>query len=67
MGCFDRPVLVLTGERSPKLYGFYYDEMRKCRDVSATVVIPNATHAIHLDNPKYFLSVVVEFLANHCG
>jgi pimeloyl-ACP methyl ester carboxylesterase len=62
---FNMPVLLLTGERSPKRYGFYYSEMRKCRDFPETVIIPKATHAIHLDNPERFLSVVLEFLRTH--
>ena len=62
---FDAPVLLLTGERSPKRYAFFYDEMRKCRNLPETVVIPNASHAIHLDNPERFLSVVLDFLKDH--
>ena len=52
-------------ELSPKHYAFYYDEMRKCRDFRETVVIPNAAHAIHADNPDRFLSAVLDFLAVH--
>ena len=62
---FDAPVLLLTGERSPKRYAFFYDEMRKCRSFPQTVVIPNASHAIHIDNPERFLSVVLGFLKVH--
>jgi pimeloyl-ACP methyl ester carboxylesterase len=61
----DAPVLLVTGERSPKHYKFYYDEMRKCRDLPETVAIPNAGHAIHADNPDRFLSIVLDFLAVH--
>jgi pimeloyl-ACP methyl ester carboxylesterase len=62
---FEAPVLFLTGERSPKRYALLYDEMRKCRSFPQTVVIPNASHAIHIDNPKRFLSVVLKFLKVH--
>jgi pimeloyl-ACP methyl ester carboxylesterase len=62
---FDMPVLLLTGERSPKRYSFFYNEMRKCRDFPATVVVPNAGHGIHVDNPNGFLSVVLGFLAHN--
>lgn len=62
---FDPPILLLTGDRSPKRYDFFYDEMRKCRSFPQTVVIPNASHAIHLDNPDRFLSVVLNFLKVH--
>jgi len=62
---FDVPVLFLTGERSPKRYAFFYGEMRKCRSFPQTIVIPNASHAIHIDNPERFLSVVLDFLKVH--
>jgi pimeloyl-ACP methyl ester carboxylesterase len=62
---FDAPVLLLTGERSPKRYAFFYDEMRKCRSFPQTLVIPNASHAIHIDNAECFLSVVLDFLKVH--
>jgi pimeloyl-ACP methyl ester carboxylesterase len=61
---FDMPVLLLTGDRSPKRYAFLYNEMRKCRDFPMTVVIPNAGHGIHIDNPQQFLKVVMDFLAS---
>jgi esterase len=61
----DAPILLLTGERSPKHYAFYYGQMRKCRDLAETVVIPNAGHAIHTDNPDRFLAAVLDFLAVH--
>jgi esterase len=62
---FDAPVLFLTGERSPKRYAFFYDEMRKCRSFPPTIVIANASHAIHIDNPERFVSVVLDFLKVH--
>jgi pimeloyl-ACP methyl ester carboxylesterase len=62
---FDAPVLLLTGERSPKRYAFFYDEMRKCRSFPQTVVVPNASHSIHIDNPERFVSVVLDFLKVH--
>jgi pimeloyl-ACP methyl ester carboxylesterase len=62
---FDMPILLLTGDRSPKHYAFYYQEMRKCRAFADTVIIPNSRHAMHLDNPAGFLSVVLAFLDAH--
>jgi esterase len=62
---FDFPVLLMTGERSPQRYMFYYDEMRKCRNFPEPVVVPNAAHAVHLDNPERFIAVVLDFLSKH--
>lgn len=59
---FDFPILLLTGARSPARYEFYYNEMRRCRDFPSTVVVPNAGHAIHVDNTAFFLQVVLDFL-----
>ena len=61
----DMPALLVTGERSPKRYAFFYDEMRKCRHFPPTVVIPNAGHVMHAHNPQGFLSVVLDFLARN--
>jgi pimeloyl-ACP methyl ester carboxylesterase len=37
---FDFPVLLMTADKSPKKFEFFYNEMRKCREFPATVVIP---------------------------
>ena len=29
---FDFPVLLMTGDKSPKKFEFFYNEMRKCRE-----------------------------------
>ena len=55
---FDFPVMLMTGEKSPKRFEFFYGEMRKCRSFPASVVIPSAAHGMHRQNPKAF---------NRCG
>jgi hypothetical protein len=39
---FDFHVLLMTAAKSPKKFEFFYNEMRKCRDFLASVVILNA-------------------------
>lgn len=62
---FDFPLLLLTGEKSPKKYELFYNEMRKCRELPRTVVIQNAGHSMHRDNPDAFNSAVLDFLKRH--
>jgi esterase len=66
---FNFPVLLLTGERSPKRYGDMYGAMRQCKpNIPAQVIVPNATHTMHgatLGNPVFFNKVVLEFLNQH--
>jgi len=66
---YNFPVLLLTGERSPKRYGQIYDAMRQCKpDIPAQVVVPNATHTMHganLGNSEFFNKVVLEFVNQH--
>ena len=62
---FDFPVLLLTADKSPKKFEFFYNEMRKCRDFPASVVIPNAGHSMQRMNPDAFNKATLEFLSNH--
>ena len=63
---FSFPVLLLTGERSPKFYGQTYSAMRQCKsDILAPVIIPRGTHNMHRDNPEFFNKAVLDFLNQH--
>lgn len=62
---FDFPVLLMTGDKSPKKFEFFYKEMRKCRELPATVVLPNAGHAMQRQNADVFNQVTLEFLSRH--
>jgi pimeloyl-ACP methyl ester carboxylesterase len=39
--------------------------MRTCKQLAAPIVIPNASHGMHRDNPQAFNSTVVDFLGAH--
>jgi pimeloyl-ACP methyl ester carboxylesterase len=65
VGKFNFPVLLLNGQRSPKRYGEMFAAMRRCKDIAAPVVIPNAGHPMHRDNPAAFNSAVSDFLARN--
>ena len=62
---FDFPVLLMTADKSPKKFEFFYNEMRKCREFPATVVIPNAAHGMQRLNADVFNNVTLEFLSKH--
>ena len=62
---FTFPVLLVTGEKSPKRYEFFYNEMRKCKSFDAPVVIPNAAHGMHRQNPEAFNKAVLEFVSKN--
>jgi pimeloyl-ACP methyl ester carboxylesterase len=62
---FQFPVLMLTGEKSPKRYGEMLRAMRGCLPdgVGETVVIPNASHGMNRENPQDFDAAVLRFLS----
>jgi pimeloyl-ACP methyl ester carboxylesterase len=64
---FNFPILLLTGERSPKLYGEeMIAVMRQCKpDIPAPLIVPNGTHSMHRDNPEFFNKAVLDFLNQH--
>ena len=63
---FSFPILLLTGEKSPKLYGEFIAAMRQCKpDISVPLIIPNAGHPMNRENPAFFNQAVLEFLKQH--
>jgi esterase len=65
IGEFQFPILMLTGETSPGRYGQMFRALRDCLpgSVGAPIVIPNAAHGMHRDNPQAFNAAVLEFLS----
>jgi len=63
---FNFPILLLNGEKSPKLFGEYIATMRQCNpNIPAQIIVPNAGHSMHRDNPEFFNKVVLDFLNQH--
>jgi len=62
---FDFPILLLNGERSPRRYPAMFAAMRKCKELDAPIVIPNAAHGMHRDNPTAFETAILDFLSRH--
>jgi pimeloyl-ACP methyl ester carboxylesterase len=62
---FKFPLLMLTGEKSPKRYGEMLRAMRDCLPdgLGETVVIGNASHGMNRENPRDFDAAVLRFLS----
>src|SRR5436190_4749178 len=58
---FDFPVLLMTAEKSPKSYGFFYSEMKKCAAFPDPIVIPGAAHNIHGGNVDAYNKALLTF------
>ena len=56
------PVLVMTGERSPKPLRVIASELARYLPSVRTVDIPDASHAMHLANPTATVKAIIEFL-----
>jgi len=64
---FNFPILLLSGERSPKLYAEFNAVLRQCKpDIPAPLIIPNGVHStMHRNNPQFFNKVLLDFLNEH--
>jgi len=63
---FSFPIMLLTGEQSPKIYGEIIFVLRKCEpDIPAPIIVPKGTHSMHASNPIFFYETVLEFLKKH--
>jgi pimeloyl-ACP methyl ester carboxylesterase len=59
------PALFVYGENSPKLFHAISDKLMKILPNSEKVVIPNASHLTHGQNPVVYNEKVLEFLSRH--
>ena len=62
VAALDRPVLLLNGELSPRLFHLINAELARCLPRAAQAVIPLTSHAIHVGNPVAYHAAVREFL-----
>lgn len=62
---FDFPVLLMTGEKSPKRYGEMFNAMRLCSNASEPTVIPNASHMMLFQNPSVVNIALKDFIIRH--
>jgi len=65
LGRITTPVLLIRGERSPRMFQLISDELARCLRNDTTVVIPGAAHPPHAGNPNYYNQVVARFIMTH--
>jgi pimeloyl-ACP methyl ester carboxylesterase len=58
----DMPVLLLNGQKSPRVFSLITDELERLLPDTYRVTVPGAGHAMHLANPGFYNQVVREFL-----
>jgi non-heme chloroperoxidase len=61
------PALLLTGERSPRMFHLITDELARCLPNCQRVQIADAGHAIHSWNPLAYNETVLAFLGRHAA
>ena len=65
LGRITTPVLIVRGERSPRMLQLISDELARCLRSDTTVIIPGAGHPPHAGNPSYYNQVVARFIMTH--
>jgi non-heme chloroperoxidase len=63
VAALDRPVLLLNGELSPRLFHLINVELVHCLPLATQAVILQTSHAIHVGNPVTYHASVLTFLA----
>lgn len=58
----DMPVLLVTGEKSPLIYGIMHTELESYLKNFKKIQISKASHGMHRDNPDSFNAAVLDFL-----
>jgi non-heme chloroperoxidase len=59
------PALLVCGQNSPKFFHSISDRLERILPNNEKVVVPDAGHFIHGENPDYYNKKVLDFLANH--
>jgi pimeloyl-ACP methyl ester carboxylesterase len=58
----DIPTLLVTGDRSPRIFHRFIDRLEELLPRTERVRIPAASHIVHEDNPEAFEAAVMGFL-----
>jgi len=62
VGGIRHSVLLVTGERSPRVFHVITEELARCLAAEALVTVPGAGHDMHADNPAFYNAAVLQFL-----
>jgi len=67
LGGVNRPVLLVTGERSVPMFHVITLELERCLNGEAHVMVPDADHAMHAANPAFYTDALLRFLQGSRG
>lgn len=59
------PVLLVRGDRTPRMFQLVTDELARCLQSDTTITIPGAAYPVHSGNPGYYNTLVMRFLMTH--
>lgn len=59
------PTLLVTGERSLRLFAVTLDQLEKCPPRAERVTLRRTAHGLPLENPTAFNEAVLRFLGTH--
>jgi len=62
VGRIRNPVLLVLGERSPRLFHVITEELARCLPAEESVSVPGSGHTPHADNPGIYNAAVLRFL-----
>lgn len=65
LGRITKPVLLIRGANSPRVFQLINDELARCLQSDTTVTIPAAGHPPQTGNSAYFNLVVLRYLSSH--
>ncbi len=65
LGRLAMPILLVEGERSPRMFHVITEELARCLRSDTTIVVPGAGHSMHTGNPGYYNQMVLWYLATH--
>ena len=65
VGSIQCPVLLLTGEVSPRIFHRVIDEIEEVLPNVERAEIPSTSHVMHAGNPDFYNQTVLDFLSRH--
>jgi pimeloyl-ACP methyl ester carboxylesterase len=65
LGRIASPVLLLRGDRSPRMFHLIVEELARCLNSETTILVPGAGHRMERDNPAFYDQTVLRFLSDH--
>jgi pimeloyl-ACP methyl ester carboxylesterase len=65
LGRLAMPVLLLQGDRSPRMYHIITEQLAHCLQSDTLITIPGAGHRMQASNPDYYNATVLRYFAAH--